>query len=199
MLRSAAKNHRDVTVLVEPADYAPVLAEMRAGGGAVSPATCARLARKAFQITARYDGAIADYLGRRDGEEHQPFGETIHLALHKAQDLRYGENPHQRAALYGDFFAAVQQLHGKELSYNNIVDINAALWLMREFLADPPTVAILKHNTPCGVGTAATAAGRLHGGLRHRPGIALRRHPHRQPAVDPGAGARSSTRSSPKC
>jgi len=156
MLRSAAKNHRDVAVLVNPADYAPVLAEMRAAGGAVSPATCARLARAAFQATARYDGAIADYLGSRDGAERKPFGDTIHLALHKAQELRYGENPHQRAALYGDFFAAVQQLHGKELSYNNIVDINAALWLMREFLADPPTVAILKHNTPCGVATAAT-------------------------------------------
>jgi phosphoribosylaminoimidazolecarboxamide formyltransferase/IMP cyclohydrolase len=90
--------------------------------------------------------------------DEAPFGETLHVALRKAQDLRYGENPHQKAALYGDFFAGIEQLHGKELSYNNIVDTNAALWLMREFLGDPPTVAILKHNTPCGVATARSVA-----------------------------------------
>jgi phosphoribosylaminoimidazolecarboxamide formyltransferase/IMP cyclohydrolase len=154
MLRSAAKNHRDVAVLVNPSDYGAVLAELQENGGELGAATRARLAVAAFQATARYDGAIADYLGGLDGEEHVPFGDTVHLALHKVQDLRYGENPHQRAALYGRFFDTVQQLHGKELSYNNIVDINAALWLMREFLGGPPTVAILKHNTPCGVGTA---------------------------------------------
>jgi len=159
MLRSAAKNHRDVTVLVDPADYATVLGEMRAGGGEVSDDTRARLAKKVFRTTARYDGAIADYLGSLAGEgERSDFGETIHIGLEKAQDLRYGENPHQRAALYGSFFEVVEQLHGKELSYNNIVDINAALWLMREFLEDRPTVAILKHNTPCGVGNADSVA-----------------------------------------
>ncbi len=158
MIRSAAKNHHDVAVLVDPADYGPVLDELRAGGGVLSLATRQRLARRAFQITARYDGAIADYLGDRECTDAAPFGETLHLALRKAQDLRYGENPHQKAALYGDFFAIAEQLHGKELSYNNIVDINAALWLMREFLADAPTVAILKHNTPCGVATAASVA-----------------------------------------
>jgi phosphoribosylaminoimidazolecarboxamide formyltransferase/IMP cyclohydrolase len=158
MLRSAAKNHHDVTVIVDPADYAPVLDEMRASGGEVSLQTNSRLARKVFQVTARYDGAIADYLGSLAKEGRQSFGETVHLQFCKAQDLRYGENPHQKAALYGSFFRAVRQLHGKELSYNNIVDINAALWLMREFLNDPPTVAILKHNTPCGVGTGADVA-----------------------------------------
>ncbi len=158
MIRSAAKNHHDVGVIVDPGDYPAVLAELRAAGGELSAATKARLARRAFQATARYDGAIADYLGARDCTDEAPFGETIHLALRKAQDLRYGENPHQRAALYGDFFAAAEQLHGKELSYNNIVDTNAALWLMREFLADDPTVAILKHNTPCGVATGRTVA-----------------------------------------
>jgi phosphoribosylaminoimidazolecarboxamide formyltransferase/IMP cyclohydrolase len=158
MIRSAAKNHADVAVVVDPADYPAVLDEMRQSGGGVSLETRQRLARRAFQTTARYDGAIADYLGSRDATEEAPFGETVHLALRKAQDLRYGENPHQKAALYGDFFAAVEQLHGKELSYNNIVDINAALWLMREFLADGPSVAILKHNTPCGVATAASVA-----------------------------------------
>ncbi|MGH7787123.1 MAG: bifunctional phosphoribosylaminoimidazolecarboxamide formyltransferase/IMP cyclohydrolase [Candidatus Binatia bacterium] len=158
MLRSAAKNHHDVTVVVDPADYAVVLDEMRSGDGAVSPLTRARLARRVFQVTARYDGAIADYLGSREVSEEAPFGETVHLGLRKAQDLRYGENPHQQAALYGDFFATAEQLHGKELSYNNIVDTNAALWLMREFVDDRPTVAILKHNTPCGVASGANVA-----------------------------------------
>src|SRR5215470_2301656 len=158
MIRSAAKNHHDVAVVVDPADYAAVLTELQAGGGALSLATRQRLARRAFQTTARYDGAIADYLGARDCTAEAPFGETVHIALRKAQDLRYGENPHQKAALYGQFFDAVEQLHGKELSYNNIVDTNAALWLMREFLDDGPTVAILKHNTPCGVATAADVA-----------------------------------------
>jgi phosphoribosylaminoimidazolecarboxamide formyltransferase/IMP cyclohydrolase len=158
MIRSAAKNHHDVSVVVDPKDYEAILAEMRANAGSVSVTTNARLARKAFQATARYDGAIADYLGRLDGGEGIPFGRTLHLQLHKVQDLRYGENPHQRAALYGRFFESIEQLHGKELSYNNIVDINAALWLMYEFLEDTPTVAILKHNTPCGVGTAGSVA-----------------------------------------
>jgi len=157
MVRSAAKNHHDVTVLVDPADYATVLNEMRAAGGAVSVETNTRLARKAFQTTAHYDGAIADYLGGLDGDTRKSFSDTIHIGLRKAQDLRYGENPHQQAALYGDFFRAVEQLHGKELSYNNIVDINAALSLMLEFIADTDAaVAILKHNTPCGVGAAPT-------------------------------------------
>jgi phosphoribosylaminoimidazolecarboxamide formyltransferase / IMP cyclohydrolase len=155
MVRSAAKNHHDVTVLVDPADYESILAEMRDNGGAVSAATNAHLARKAFQTTAHYDGAIADYLGGVGEGGRLPFSETLHIGLRKAQDLRYGENPHQQAALYGDFFCAVEQLHGKELSYNNIVDINAALFLMLEFIDDrDAAVAILKHNTPCGVGTA---------------------------------------------
>jgi phosphoribosylaminoimidazolecarboxamide formyltransferase / IMP cyclohydrolase len=159
MVRSAAKNHHDVTVVVDPADYGSVLAEMRRSDGAVSVDTNTRLARKAFQTTAHYDGAIADYLGSLDDAGgRRAFGETIHIGLHKAQDLRYGENPHQQAALYGEFFRAVEQLHGKELSYNNIVDINAALYLMLEFLDDAQAVvAILKHNTPCGVGSADTA------------------------------------------
>jgi len=157
MLRSAAKNHRDVTVLVDPADYAAVLEEMRASHGAVSATTNFRLAKKAFQTTARYDGAISDYFGGLDSPS--AFGETFHLQLYKAQDLRYGENPHQQAALYGDFLRITEQLHGKELSFNNIVDINAAMQLMLEFgSAAQPVVAILKHNTPCGVATAASDA-----------------------------------------
>ena len=157
MLRSAAKNHHDVTVVVDPADYGAILDEMRNTGGSISVSTNFTLARKAFATTAHYDGAIADYLGGLDGDTRKSFSDTIHIGLRKAQDLRYGENPHQQAALYGDFFRAVEQLHGKELSYNNIVDINAALYLMLEFIDDgDATVAILKHNTPCGVGAAAT-------------------------------------------
>jgi phosphoribosylaminoimidazolecarboxamide formyltransferase / IMP cyclohydrolase len=149
MLRSAAKNHASVTVLVDPDDYAPVLAEMRAAGGEVSAATNRRLAQKVFHTTALYDGAIADYLGAR---AESPFGETFHWGGTKALDMRYGENPHQRAALYGDFLRIAEPLHGKELSYNNVVDVDAALALAREFSAADAAIAILKHNTPCGVG-----------------------------------------------
>src|SRR5262249_59266695 len=102
---------------------------------------------KVFHVTASYDGAIADYLGAR---AESGFGETFHWGGTKALDMRYGENPHQRAALYGDFLRVAEPLHGKELSYNNVVDIDAALALATEFLAGPGTaVPILKHNTPC--------------------------------------------------
>src|SRR5262245_1014365 len=149
MLRSAAKNHDAVTVLVDPDDYPDVLAELRAAGGEVSAATRRRLAQKVFHTTALYDGAIADYLG---AEAESPFGETFHWGGTKALDMRYGENPHQRAALYGNFLRIAEQLHGKELSYNNVVDIDAALALAQEFSVADAAVAILKHNTPCGVG-----------------------------------------------
>ena len=153
MLRSAAKNHAHVTVIVDPDDYEPVLAELRAAGGTVSVATNRRLAQKVFCATACYDGAIADYLGAL-GEEGSPgFGTSFHVGGTKALDMRYGENPHQAAALYGDFLRVAEPLHGKELSYNNVVDIDAALALAEEFRAGPEAaVAILKHNTPCGVG-----------------------------------------------
>src|SRR5206468_3909587 len=142
LLRSAAKNHADVTVIVDPDDYGPVLAELRASG--VEPETRRRLAEKVFCTTACYDGAIADYLSR---------GGTFHWGGAKALDLRYGENPHQAGALYGDFLRVAEPLHGKELSYNNVVDIDAALALAEEFRRGPEAaVAIVKHNTPCGVG-----------------------------------------------
>src|SRR6059036_1452226 len=144
MLRSAAKNHAHVTVLVDPDDYGPVLAELGASGGTVSVATNRRLAQKVFCATACYDGAIADYLGS---------GASFHWGGPKALDMRYGENPHQAASLYGDFLRVAEPLHGKELSYNNVVDIDAALALAEEFRQGPEAaVAILKHNTPCGVG-----------------------------------------------
>jgi phosphoribosylaminoimidazolecarboxamide formyltransferase/IMP cyclohydrolase len=153
MLRSAAKNHESVTVVVDPDDYAAVAAELAASGGEVSVATNRRLAQKAFHTTAVYDGMIADYLGQ---SAESRFGQSFHWGGTKAIDMRYGENPHQQAALYGDFLRIAEPLHGKELSYNNVVDIDAALALALEFVDDPAaTVAILKHNTPCGVGSGA--------------------------------------------
>jgi phosphoribosylaminoimidazolecarboxamide formyltransferase/IMP cyclohydrolase len=144
MLRSAAKNHASVTVIVDPDDYAPVLAELRAGRGEVSLETNRRLAHKVFATTARYDGAIAEYLGG---------GASFHWSGLKALEMRYGENPHQHAALYGEFLRVCEPLHGKELSFNNVVDVDAALSLATEFMAHPEAfVAILKHNTPCGAG-----------------------------------------------
>jgi phosphoribosylaminoimidazolecarboxamide formyltransferase/IMP cyclohydrolase len=146
MLRSAAKNHASVTVLVDPNDYPAVLAELDRDG-AVSADTNRRLAIKVFDTTARYDGAIADWLSA---------GGTFHWGGTKALDMRYGENPHQTAALYGDFLAVCEPLHGKELSYNNVVDVDAALALATEFLGDAAAmIGIFKHNTPCGVGLGA--------------------------------------------
>ena len=105
--------------------------------------------------------------------------ETLNLSLKKAQDLRYGENPHQQAALYGDFFEHFQQLHGKELSYNNILDLTAAAELVAEF--EEPTVAIIKHTNPCGVGSAATLFDGVASGVRNGQASAVRRHHRRQP------------------
>ncbi len=156
MLRSAAKNHRSVTVVVDPSDYSAVAAELEKTGD-TSPGTRRRLATKVFEITGRYDlviaaclagGAVTEGTINRAPTEALPAEFSIHLR--KAQDLRYGENPHQKAALYGDFGRYFEQLHGKELSYNNILDLTASVELMGEFTA--PTVAILKHNNPCGVG-----------------------------------------------
>ncbi len=146
MLRSAAKNHAAVTVVCDPADYDEVLREMRANGGATSVALRERLAAKVFDQTARYDRAIATYLqGGAAGDG------SFQCNLPLASTLRYGENPHQTAELYGRFADHLEQLHGKELSYNNILDITAATDLIAEF--DEPTVAILKHTNPCGVGS----------------------------------------------
>src|SRR5581483_6450826 len=157
MLRSAAKNHAAVTVVVDPADYEPILAEMREHDGATTLATRARLAKKVFRTTAAYDGMIADYLGALERTDEEPFGETLHLQLVRSAHLRYGENPHQHAAVYGDFSRILEQLHGRELSYNNLVDIDSSLRLMADFAGDGrAVVAILKHNTPCGVGAGAT-------------------------------------------
>jgi phosphoribosylaminoimidazolecarboxamide formyltransferase/IMP cyclohydrolase len=146
MLRSAAKNHASVTVVVDPADYPAVLNDLKEHGGDTCENFRRKLAAKVFETTTHYDAKIAEYLRPK-----QDLPETLNLSLKKAQDLRYGENPHQRAAFYGQPFA---QLHGKELSYNNILDLTAASELVAEF--EEPTVAIIKHTNPCGVGSAAT-------------------------------------------
>ena len=154
MLRAAAKNWQDVVVLVDPADYAGVVEELRAKGEG-SRETKFRLANKVFEHTAQYDALIADYLRRQRGAS--PFPEKLTLTFQKAQDLRYGENPHQSAAFYreigrlGNTLADAEQLHGKELSYNNINDANGALDQLKEFGFDRPVAVGVKHANPCGV------------------------------------------------
>ncbi len=155
MLRSAAKNHASVSVVTDPADYDRVLAALR------DPAALAALRRdlalKVFQRTAAYDAAIANYL---ESQAEPAPGSVLglpsrfSLTLPLAQSLRYGENPHQQAALYGGFHEAFEQLQGKELSFNNILDITAATYLIGEF--EKPTLAILKHTNPCGAASAPT-------------------------------------------
>jgi phosphoribosylaminoimidazolecarboxamide formyltransferase/IMP cyclohydrolase len=178
LLRSAAKNFAGVAVLADPGDYPAVLAELRDTGGSLSAATRVRLARSAFDHTARYDAAIAGFYERLAGEEPQrnppaplppldsrlsalgsrpAFPSLLHIRLQKIQELRYGENPHQRAAFYRDLalqggLAAARQLQGKALSYNNLLDLHSAWELAHEF--PEPVAAIVKHNNPCGVATA---------------------------------------------
>ena len=157
MLRSAAKNHASVTVVVDPADYPAVLEGIRKHDGDTCPNLRRRLAIKVYQTTAAYDAAISAYLHKVNCEEKNAFSwlDRCTITGLKAQELRYGENPHQRAALFGPFRDSFEQLHGKELSYNNILDISAASGLIAEFAGDGPTCAILKHTNPCGVGQGA--------------------------------------------
>ena len=162
MLRSAAKNHAFVTVVTDFADYAEVADQIQRAGN-TTLALRQRLAAKVFARTAAYDGAIAAHLpglfAAPPPTEPTPVTAwPAQLALHAplAQALRYGENPHQHAALYGRFHDYFQQLHGKELSYNNILDLTAAADLAAEFIGDAPTLAILKHTNPCGLGQGAT-------------------------------------------
>lgn len=144
MIRSASKNYESVTVLTDPADYPVVLEEMKDENGGTTQKLRERLAIKAFATTAAYDRAIANYLG-----SEQSSGGVYSVSFPLQQRLRYGENPHQAAELYGSFDGFFEKLHGKELSYNNILDITAATQLISEFTR--PTLAILKHTNPCGV------------------------------------------------
>lgn len=155
MLRSAAKNHDSVTVVVDPADYAEVADQVLTSGNTTLELR-RRLAAKVYARTAAYDAAIAAHLGKAfqlSAPDALPSSLVVQEPL--VQPLRYGENPHQAAALYGKFQEFFQQLHGKELSYNNILDLTAAASLISEFVSDPATLAILKHTNPCGVGQGA--------------------------------------------
>lgn len=147
MLRSAAKNHRWVTVISDPSEYSKVLAEMKEHDGDTTLGTRERLALKVFQRTSSYDAAIAAYLNNE-----QTTQKTFSISLPLYADLRYGDNPHQASALYGNFGDYFSKLHGKDLSYTNVLDIQSAAALVHEFRR--PTVAILKHTNPCGVGCA---------------------------------------------
>ena len=169
MVRSAAKNFEDVAIVTSPDDYASLVEELRSHGGALTRATRWRLAKAAFSLTAAYDAAIANTLDRLTGSEPSapiriaqpeaaPFPAALRISYPLAAPLRYGENPHQRAALYsnrsGLGVAGAQQLQGKELSYNNLVDLDACWELVQEF--DQPAVAIIKHTNPCGTAIGAS-------------------------------------------
>jgi phosphoribosylaminoimidazolecarboxamide formyltransferase/IMP cyclohydrolase len=156
MLRSAAKNHESVTVVVDPADYAEVAEQIKTGGN-TSLELRRQLAAKVFARTAAYDAAIATHLGNAFCVQSSvsSLPRTLRVSAPLVQPLRYGENPHQAAALYGRFHEYFRQLHGKELSYNNILDLTAAAALIAEFADDSPTLAILKHTNPCGIGQDA--------------------------------------------
>jgi phosphoribosylaminoimidazolecarboxamide formyltransferase/IMP cyclohydrolase len=164
MLRSAAKNHDSVTVVVDPLDYSEIAKQISETGGTTLELR-RQLAAKVFARTAAYDGAIAAHLQKEFNvpqasrlPENKNAGGTpalLSISAPLAQHLRYGENPHQAAALYGKFNDFFRQLHGKELSYNNILDLTAAASLISEFEKDAPTLAILKHTNPCGVGQGA--------------------------------------------
>jgi phosphoribosylaminoimidazolecarboxamide formyltransferase / IMP cyclohydrolase len=155
MLRSAAKNHDSVTVIVDPSDYAVVAAQIKSGGNTTLELR-RKLAAKVFARTAAYDAAIAAHLQKEFTSEGNALPAALTISAPLAQPLRYGENPHQAAALYGKFGEFFQQLQGKELSYNNILDLTAAAALIGEFAADAPTLAILKHTNPCGMGQGAS-------------------------------------------
>ncbi len=160
MVRSAAKNHAFVAIVTDPGDYAELLAEMDSTGGATTPELRRRLAAKAFALTAEYDSIVSQWFSFGDQRKRWP--ESWTFASRLKMPLRYGENPHQEAALYipvgpkAAGIAQAEQVQGKELSYNNLNDANAALELVAEFCDGPPTVVIVKHANPCGVATAAS-------------------------------------------
>jgi phosphoribosylaminoimidazolecarboxamide formyltransferase/IMP cyclohydrolase len=158
LVRAAAKNYQSVAIVTDPEQYAGLIEELRQNNGTLSLATRERLAVEAFNRIAAYDRAIADYFARRS--EAEPFPAVLRLRLERKMGLRYGENPHQQAAFYVETgirhpcVASAQQLHGKELSFNNILDLDSALNLVREF-AEPAAV-VIKHNNPCGAAVAAS-------------------------------------------
>jgi len=159
MVRSAAKNHKDVAIVVNASDYQAVLKEMAANQGQLDYSTRYQLMVKAFEHTAAYDGMIANYFGARNTDNQaRDFSDTYNVQYHKVQEMRYGENPHQKAAFYVEAnpseasVATAKQLQGKELSFNNIADTDAALECVKQF--DQPACVIVKHANPCGVAVA---------------------------------------------
>ncbi len=158
MVRAAAKNHRFVNIIVNASDYSEVISEMRASGGSTSLATRFNLAIKAFEHTAAYDGAIANHFGQLVPGGSPKFPRTFSTQFHKVQEMRYGENPHQQAAFYVEAnpaeagIATARQIQGKELSYNNVADTDAALECVKNF--QHPACVIVKHANPCGVAVA---------------------------------------------
>ena len=176
MVRAAAKNHADVAVVVDPADYGAVLDELRRDG-VISLATRRAFARKAFAHTSAYDAAIAAWLGDGDAD---PLPSTLNLTLDRAQELRYGENPHQEGARYRfrgvrSWWDEAVQHGGKDLSYLNLYDTEAA-WRLVHQLGDRPAAVIVKHANPCGVAIADDITCRVRRGARVRPGLRVRRH-----------------------
>lgn len=161
MLRAAAKNYRFVSVVTDPGDYWKIIDEMKKTGGKISESTNFALATKTFQLTARYDAAISNYLGTIKPEGKKDFPDTVTMQFIKAQDLRYGENPHQKAAFYREqdilspAISNARQIQGKELSYNNIMDSDAAWQMVSDF--ELPTAVIMKHSNPCGAATSDIA------------------------------------------
>ena len=168
MLRSAAKNHRSVCVICDPADYKRVIDEMEKNAGTISEPLLVELGIKVFERTSTYDAAIYSYLSKAAGQgqgagvkgQGEEFPSALNMSFTKLQDLRYGENPHQKAAFYKDptsdesSVSNAVQLHGKELSFNNIIDLDAALEIVKEF--DAPAATVIKHTNPCGTATAKT-------------------------------------------
>lgn len=181
MVRASAKNYTGVTIVVDPADYEKVIEEMGANSGATTLATRSKLAAKAFAHTARYDGAIASFLTSLQGTDgdlndvpaRAEYPEVLNLQMHKVQDMRYGENPHQTAAFYKEAKAPVgslanyRQLQGKELSFNNIADADAAWECVKTF--DAPACVIIKHANPCGVAVAEGPEAAYHKAFKTDP------------------------------
>ena len=159
MVRAAAKNHRHVNIVVNASDYSSIIEEMQANGGATSLATRFDLAIKAYEHTAAYDGAIANHFGKLVPGGSETFARTFNTQFNKVQEMRYGENPHQKAAFYVEAepaeagIATAQQIQGKELSYNNVADTDAALECVKNF--EQPACVIVKHANPCGVAVAS--------------------------------------------
>jgi phosphoribosylaminoimidazolecarboxamide formyltransferase/IMP cyclohydrolase len=154
MLRAASKNYKFTAAISNVNQYLPFVEELEKHEGSISETFCRALAREVFRTTAYYDSLIFEYFKKDNNDNEEEFPDTINIATRKEYSLRYGENPHQKSALYGNFGKVFEKLHGKELSYNNILDISSAVSLLNEF--EEPATVIVKHNNPCGVAIGET-------------------------------------------